>query len=334
MQLDLCPDDATTASRATPQMTSVADDALLRLGVQLRDGGYSFTTTTPLTHERVVQCASIEATTLMRVFGWSLPFAASDLPAQVVRDLAEAKALAHCGGLLRSKVRFSTLKRQLYAHSAFPTDATDSVFFGPDTYRFARCIESALSSELQGVSAPRRIIDIGCGSGAGGVFAASLMTSGVELLLADINPEAVRYARINAALNGIARARSIHSDLFEETHGLFDYIVANPPYLVDDFQRLYRHGGGELGIELSLTIVREGLAHLAKSGRLLLYTGAPIIGGVDQFLAGVRPILDATSVSFDYEEVDPDVFGEELERPAYQNVDRIAAVFLNIRREG
>jgi hypothetical protein len=48
----------------------------------------------------------------------------------------------------------------------------------------------------------------------------------------------------------------------------------------------------------------------------------------------VTPILDASPVTFDYEEVDPDVFGEELERSAYDNVDRIAAVFLNIKKEG
>jgi SAM-dependent methyltransferase len=331
MQLSL---DAATATRAYPHTLSVADEALLRLGERLRDHDYRFTTTTPLTHSRVVHRGPVIGTPLMRVFGWSLPFSASDLPADVLHDLAEAKALARHGGLLRSKVRFSSLKDQLYAHSAFPTGAPDSVFFGPDTYRFARCIKSALNFELPRVQAPCRMIDVGCGSGAGGIFATGLMRSGVELLLADINPEAVRYARVNAALNGIPRAQAVHSDLFEEAHGPFDCIVANPPYLVDDFQRLYRHGGGELGIELSLEIVREALAHLATNGRLLLYTGAPVIGGVDQFLASVTPILDASPVSFDYEEVDPDVFGEELERPAYQNVDRIAAVFLNVKQQG
>ena len=80
--------------------------------------------------------------------------------------------------------------------------------------------------------------------------------------------------------------------------------------------------------------MREGIPHLTESGRLLLYTGSPIVGGVDQFLAAVTPILDASPVTFDYDEVDPDVFGEELERSAYDNVDRIAAVFLNIKKEG
>ncbi|WP_292529051.1 class I SAM-dependent methyltransferase [Methylocystis sp.] len=330
MQTDLYCDDAAVVS---PRALSAADEALLWLGGFLRDQSYRFTTTTPLTHSRVVQRGAVDGASLMRVFGWSLPFSASDLPAEVLQALALAKALAHSNGLLRSKVRFSTLNDQIYAHSAFPTEAADSVFFGPDTYRFARCIESVLNSQPPSYSA-QRLIDIGCGSGAGGILAANLLRPGVELLLADINPEAVRFARINAMLNGMTRTQAIHSDLFQNARGPFDYIVANPPYLVDDFQRLYRHGGGELGIELSLDIVREAIPHLSRNGRLLLYTGSPIIGGVDQFLAAMKPLLDASPVTFDYEEVDPDVFGEELDRPVYRRVDRIAAVFLNIKKEG
>ena len=33
---------------------------------------------------------------------------------------------------------------------------------------------------------------------------------------------------------------------------------------------------------------------------------------------------------FDYEEIDPDVFGEELEHPPYDRVDRIAVVGVTI----
>ena len=34
---------------------------------------------------------------------------------------------------------------------------------------------------------------------------------------------------------------------------------------------------------------------------------------------------------FSYAELDPDIFGTELERPAYRNVERIAAVLLDAR---
>ena len=42
--------------------------------------------------------------------------------------------------------------------------------------------------------------------------------------------------------------------------------------------------------------------------------------GLDRVLQGTR---------FDYRELDPDVFGEELDRPAYAHVERIAVVALD-----
>mgnify|MGYP001283916702 CR=1 FL=1 len=43
-------------------------------------------------------------------------------------------------------------------------------------------------------------------------------------------------------------------------------------------------------------------------------------------------LLRAAPVAWTYEEVDPDVFGEELESPAYSTADRIAAVVLTATR--
>jgi methylase of polypeptide subunit release factors len=43
----------------------------------------------------------------------------------------------------------------------------------------------------------------------------------------DINPQALRLTRINAALAGVQLKRS-HSDLLKNVEGEFDLIVANP----------------------------------------------------------------------------------------------------------
>jgi len=98
--------------------------------------------------------------------------------------------------------------------------------------------------------------------------------------------------------------------------------------MADPQARAYRDGGGKQGAELSLRILDESLAGLAPAGRLLLYTGSAIVAGVDVFLEGARPILNRAGVRFRYEELDPDVFGEELEQPGYTHVERIAAVAL------
>src|SRR5205814_2619567 len=107
-------------------------------------------------------------------------------------------------------------------------------------------------------------------------------------------------------------------------------IISIPAYLVDAGGRLYRHGGGGLGIELSLRIVEQGVDRLYPGGRLFLYTGTPVIDGRDCFLQAVRPLLDARQLSFTYEEIDPDVFGDALARAPYDCADRIAVVALTV----
>jgi hypothetical protein len=99
----------------------------------------------------------------------------------------------------------------------------------------------------------------------------------------------------------------------------------------DDAERLYRDGGGSYGEALSVRIARESVAKLGPRGTLVLYTGAAIVDGVDRFYEALKPTLEACGGEVTYEELDPDVFGEELERPNYARVERIAAVGLRVR---
>jgi methylase of polypeptide subunit release factors len=240
-----------------------------------------------------------------------------------------AGEIERSGSLLRSRVRFSTLADQIFIHSAFPTDDSDAVFFGPDTYRFARLIRHALPASR----APLRLLDLGAGSGAGALHAASLLPNAFSsIVLSDINPRALRFARINALLNEIDRVEVIESNLFEEIDRPFDVIISNPPYLVDPRKRLYRHGGGPLGAELTVQIVRDSLNHLTPSGRLILYSGSAIVHGVDQLQTSLGPLLNKPDLHVHYEEIDPDVFGEELDHWPYDRADRIAVIGLTVDR--
>ncbi len=306
------------------------DQALLGLGRELQANHYRFTTTTPASHQRVNRRLASTAGPLQRVFGWNQPFRPIELPAPMINLLEAAGELEATDGLLRSKVRFSTLGKQLFAHSGFPTEASDAVFFGPDTYRFARWLRQATADIAP--TASFTIIDIGCGSGAGGLYVADLLRERghADLILSDINPEALRLSRINAALNGVANVRMILSDVFDRINEGGNLIISNPPYLVNRSGRMYRHGGGEFGGELSIRIVKTGIERLYPDGRLLLYTGAPIVDGVDSFFEAVRPILEARGSDYSYEEIDPDVFGEELDSAPYDRVNRIAVVALAV----
>lgn len=228
--------------------------------------------------------------------------------------------MAREGPFLKSEVRFSTAGKWIFVHSAYPTRDGDAVFFGPDTYRYL-----ALLQRL----APRaeRVVDVGSGSGAGGLSLAGRVGS---IVLTDINPRALDYARINAAINGVEGVEYVKCDLLAGVSEPFDLVISNPPYLIDEWSRLYRDGGGEFGEGLSVRIVRESMRRLPPGGRLILYTASAIVEGLDTFRASIEPLLGARVDSVGYAEIDPDVFGEELDRPPYSNVERLAVVSLDI----
>ena len=289
-----------------------ADRALLDVGRQLRELGYTFTTVTPETHRRN-NARHAEAASVRDVFGWSRPFAATVLPPALLAAAETAGILARDGALYRATVRFSTLGDGLYVHSAYPTLSADAVFFGPDTYRFC-----ALLSRVVGRA--RRCVDVGCGSGAGALSIASRLD---RVVLTDLNTQALRLARINAQLAGVSdRVELACGDLLEPVEGELDLVIANPPYLVDAKQRAYRNGGGTFGEGVALRIVEQARRRLAPGGQLVLYTGAPIVDGRHVLREALAPRLAGTA--WTYEELDPDVFGEELDEPAYAAVERIA----------
>jgi methylase of polypeptide subunit release factors len=307
--------------------------ALVSLGRWLRSSGYAFTTVTPATQARVnARPDARHAHDLRDVFGWSRPFAPSLLPPDMLETLHQAGLAAQAeAGLLRSRVRFSSLHGQLYAHSAYPTTDEDAVFFGPDTVRFVDLIRAELERQPLGRGA--RIVDMGCGAGPGGLAAAEAAAQAdPRLVLADINPRALQFAAANAALAGRTGVALAQGDLFAAVDGHFDLVVANPPYLNDAAERTYRHGGGRFGEALSARIVRDGLDRLASGGRLVLYTGVAIADGQDALLAQLQPALQARGWPWRYRELDPDVFGEELDEPAYADAERIAAVALVVER--
>jgi methylase of polypeptide subunit release factors len=305
--------------------------ALIELGRLLQLRRYRFVAVSPSTHNRVLR-REAASPTLESVFGWSRPFDLEAIDGDLIKLLEQADALEAEAGQYKSKVRFASIDDLLFVHSAFPTTEPDSVFFGPDTYRFARLLRVTLSKTKK--RRPLRLVDIGAGSGAGGIVAARVLGGGTELILADINRKALEFSAVNAALNGPPNAQTILSDILVEIDGTADVIISNPPYLVDEDRRLYRHGGGELGITLALRIAEESMAKLVPGGCLVLYSGAPIVNGADTFLESLQPVLQLYASQFVYEEIDPDVFGEELDRPAYAHADRIAAVGLIAIKRG
>lgn len=291
----------------------------------LEERGYKFVTPTPATHARVVARRD-QARDLRDVLGWSLPFSTTVIEAEVVELLRSADMLEEHDDLLISKVRASSLGEHLFLHSAYPTTAQDAVFFGPDSYRFAAFLEA----ELPKLSRRANLVDFGAGSGVGAIVAAKYADA---LSLLDINANALRLARANALhaeisfrISGAERWRFLNAGTLDAVEGEIDCVIANPPYIADPAHRTYRDGGGMHGGELSLMWAREAAQRLKSGGAFLLYTGSAIVGGEDNLKDALIKALDGFEVS--YREIDPDVFGEELEREDYADVDRIAVVGL------
>jgi release factor glutamine methyltransferase len=80
----------------------------------------------------------------------------------------------------------------------------------------------------------RDIVDMGSGSGALGVTAAlELRLERVTLI--DIDPKTFEVARANARRHEVL-ARYLESDIFTEHSGAYDAVLANLPYVPDNFQ--------------------------------------------------------------------------------------------------
>lgn len=99
--------------------------------------------------------------------------------------------------------------------------------FNPKLFRTGAFMAHFLDQE--GLPSDATVLDMGTGSGIGAV-AAARWTPRIDAV--DINPHAVRCARINALLNAVDDRITVHhGDLFAPVQGRrFDVVLFNPPY--------------------------------------------------------------------------------------------------------
>lgn len=132
-------------------------------------------------------------------------------------------------------------------------------------------------------SPPGRILDMCTGGGCIGISCA-LEFPDAEVDLADISPACLELAASNIGRHGTSdRVKTIESDLFDNIQGVYDLIVANPPYvskaevdsLAPEFQHEPRLGleSAEAGLDIPLTILRQAEEYLSASGVLVMEVG-------------------------------------------------------------
>jgi ribosomal protein L3 glutamine methyltransferase len=130
---------------------------------------------------------------------------------------------------------------------------------------------------------PSRILDMCTGGGCIGISCA-LQFPDAEVDLADISPACLELAASNIGRHGTSdRVNTIESDLFDNIEGVYDLIVANPPYVstaeVDSLAPEFHHEprlgleSAEAGLDIPLTILRQAEEYLSASGILVMEVG-------------------------------------------------------------
>jgi tRNA1(Val) A37 N6-methylase TrmN6 len=267
------------------------------------------------------------ANNLADLLGWSLPAEPGALPAQIESALLGAGVVAGTeDGFLQPLLRVSRVEDMLFFHSAYPTRERDAVFLGPDSYRFAQFILARMGEGAH------TILDYGAGSGVGGMVAAR-RAGDAFLTIADINPKALYLASINAEHAGVKHQVVEASRPADFSGFSFDLVVSHPPFMIDREQRAYRDGGDLFGARLSLDWLREGAGLLAGGGRLIMHSGSSVVGGSDILRSALEAQPLPAEMTLDYRELDPDIFGNELGKADYADVERIAAVGIVIDRQ-
>jgi methylase of polypeptide subunit release factors len=109
-----------------------------------------------------------------------------------------------------------------------------------------------------------RAVDIGTGNGVHALLAAGHAD---HVVATDINPRALRFTQISAALNGLDNVETRLGSLFEPVAGeTFDLITCNAPFVISPKARWQYRDAGYPGDEFSRLVVTTAAAHLADDG--------------------------------------------------------------------
>jgi 16S rRNA (guanine1207-N2)-methyltransferase len=133
----------------------------------------------------------------------------------------------------------------------------------PGTFSYGRFDDGARALvEIARIEAGDRVVDLGCGCGTNGVFAAQRAGANGLIAFVDSNVRAVALAELNARANGVPHFATFASATGEgPEEGTFDVVLANPPY----------YGAGSI----AQLFIERGKALLTSDGRFYLVTRQP-----------------------------------------------------------
>ena len=167
------------------------------------------------------------------------------------------------------RLRFHLFQRHRYNRLALEWVGGVPLVVLPGVFNPALFFSSEffVQSFAEKIPAGATVLDLGTGSGVGAVVAARWAA---RVVAVDVNPAAVRCARLNAILNGVDnRVEVREGDLFAPVAGeQFDVVLFNPPYISgspkNDLEKAFFSTG------LERRFAEELHAHLKPSGYALV----------------------------------------------------------------
>ena len=200
--------------------------------------------------------------TAIRLLFLQLPVPEAEAVDALGREAVEAltvTGLAELRGDVVPTSRLVPISDVLLASDGFTRDADDPPDYVASYTPTARTCD-VLTVRTRG----RRALDVGTGSGIHALLAARRHD---DVVAVDVNPRALAYTELNAALNGFDNVECRVGSFFEPVVGeTFDLITCNAPYVVSPERRWAYRDSGLRGDDLTALLVRATGEHLATGG--------------------------------------------------------------------
>jgi len=215
--------------------------------------------------------------TAIRLLGLQLPTARKDAVAALGRKAVDALAatgLASVDGEVVPHSRLVPVGEVYLASDGFTRAGDD-----PPDYVAGYTLTARTCDMLTPRRRARRALDVGTGSGIHALIAARHHK---EVIAVDLNPRALAYTELNAALNGFDNVECRQGSFFEPVDGeTFDLVTCNAPYVVSPETRWIYRDSGFRGDDVTAHLSAAAAAHLAKGGFATLLGSWLVVGKGD-----------------------------------------------------
>jgi methylase of polypeptide subunit release factors len=208
-------------------------------------------------HERRLDASPLAA--IIRLCLLQLPVPVATVGDAVAAAFTATNLGSIDGAVLRPRARIMPAEGLLLAFDGFARGEDDPPGYVAPYTPTASWL-AALTPRRRAASA----LDVGTGNGVQALLAAR--HSG-HVVATDVNPRALAFTEINAALNGLANVETRLGSLFEPVAGeRFGLITCNAPYVVSPESKWQYRDGGLPADELSQRVVEQASRALADDG--------------------------------------------------------------------